>query len=297
MPNVKYSEENLGAILLLIAKGITQPPKQASAIGISPDRLNKWLYRSNGNDPLFLITYHGEQMQFAKAYSLAKRFALLELRGLVEQKSIFGTVEPSLKDGQLVWALDPAAVPLDRETRIMLGYHPDALKLDAQGRAVPVMIHTDAPVGLQLRVLESAFKDFRPNVISEVTVSGSVGVGVAFAPKQNFAGPPPQIPPMPPMPELEILGDVSDDPEDIESLFRAPTPPPVSIVLAPQVTIEEEFVPEPAPPPQQVIREENPAEYTPEPSLAFSAAPRRAPRNDLERDLFEKLAAARSKTA
>jgi hypothetical protein len=45
-----------------------------------------------------------------------------------------------------------------------------------------------------------------------------------------------------------------------------------------------------------MIRDTQPApEHTPQPSMAFAATPQRAPRNDLERDLFAKLEAARNK--
>jgi hypothetical protein len=250
-----YTEEKLREILTLVAKGVVRPTYIAKAVNISYDTFCKWLLKSNRDDPAFLIEYTGEVMQFAKAFSLAKKLALLELRGLVEQKSIFGTSEPSLKDGNFCWQLDPAAVPLDRETRILCGYHPDALLLDAKGHAQPVMIHTDAPVGLQLRVLESAFKDFRPGVVQEVNVSGNVGIGIGFGAKQNYSGPPPAIPPMPPIPQLEVIDTIADADEPADSVdaddddvpIAAPTAPQINLIVAPQI-VQPEPEPEPIAP-------------------------------------------------
>jgi hypothetical protein len=196
------------------------------------------------------------------------------------------------------------AAALSEDLRELCGYRKDAL-LEINGELQPVIIRRHSPFGKQIRILEAAFKDMRPSSVSEVTVQGGISVGVAYTPKQNFSGPPPAIPAPPAMPELEILGDADQPFEDAETDEDAegltePSVPSVSITLSPQITIaDDEFVPspppEPAPAPEQVIREENPAEYAPQTSLAFSAPPQRAPRNALERDLFEKLAAARAK--
>ena len=299
MANVKLSPEILAEIISLAQRGIVQPSKQARAVGITPDTLNNWLFKSNSGDPDFLMEFSGETMQFAKAYTLAKRFAMMELRGQVETECIFGTTELSYKDGQVVWAYDPKAAALPEDLRELCGYRKDAL-LEINGELQPVIVRKQAPFGKQIRILEAAFKDMRPSSVSEVQVSGQVAVGVAYTPKQSFSGPPPAIPPAPVPPQLEILGDVDQPFEDAETDADAegltePTVPPISITLSPQIVIEDDFVPGPAPeppaPPEQVIREENPAEYTPQPSLAFSAPPQRQPRNALERDLFEKLRA------
>jgi len=299
MANSKLSPEILDEIISLIQQGILQPTKQARAVGITPDTLNNYLFRSNSGDPAFLMEFGGETMQFAKAYTLAKRFAMMELRGQVEQECIFGTEEVSLKDGQVVWAINRKAAALPEDLRELLGYRKDAL-LEINGELQPVKIKRPAPFGKQIRILEAAFKDMRPSSVSEVQVSGSVGVGVAYSPKQSFSGPPPAIPPAPAMPQLEVLGDVDEPFEDADAEgLTEPSVPPINITLSPQITIADDFVPseppEPLAEPEQVIREENPAEYAVQPSLAFAASPQRAPRSQLERDLFEKLAAARAK--
>src|SRR6266481_3670222 len=137
MANSKLSPEILDEIISLIQRGILQPTKQARAVGITPDTLNNYLFRSNSGDPDFLMTFGSEEMQFAKAYTLAKRFAMMELRGQVEQECIFGTEEVSLKDGQVVWAINRKAAALPEELRELLGYRKDAL-LEINGELQPV---------------------------------------------------------------------------------------------------------------------------------------------------------------
>jgi hypothetical protein len=96
--------------------------------------------------------------------------------------------------------------------------------------------------------LEAAFKDMRPNVISEVTVKGNIAVGVGIAPKRDYSGPPPTIPPPPYLPELEVLDDDAslDMPDDELDDFLGPEPlaPRINLIVAQQIVQSE---PEPEP--------------------------------------------------
>jgi hypothetical protein len=293
-------KEKMYASLSLISKGVTRPTAIAKAIGTSYRNYRNWLVRSNRGDPLFLIDFDGEEIQWAKAITLSTRLALFELRGMVTQKSIFGTNEPAMKDGQYVWALDPAAVPLDRETRELLGYHPDALLLDAEGRAQPVMIHTDAPIALQLRLLEAAFPDLRPSqtVNNNVAVSGAVGV--AFARPVDYSKPP-TVPPPPPMPALEAPITDADfsEVDDLDDLLW-PTPvaaAPININIG--VTLPDAG-PEINVPVDRTIRDTPTAAETPPPQtgiLKIDEPPRRPARSALEQSLYDALADAKARKA
>src|SRR5258707_979551 len=106
------TEEKLNEALELITRGITRPTRIAKALGISYRSYCSWMSLSNAGSPQFLVTYNGEQIQWAKAIFLATRLALLELRGLLLQESIFGYSEEQTKDGQVVWAIDPVAAAL-----------------------------------------------------------------------------------------------------------------------------------------------------------------------------------------
>jgi hypothetical protein len=103
------SPEKLQEALDLIAKGVVQPTKIAKAIGVPYRTYRSWMVRSNAGDEKFLVEVDGQVMQWAKAITQARRLAMFELRGMLEQYSIFGTEELSYKDGQVVWALDPGA--------------------------------------------------------------------------------------------------------------------------------------------------------------------------------------------
>ena len=232
MANILHTEENKRAVLELIERGITRPPLQAKAIGVAYPTLCSWKVRSNRDDPAFLIEYMGETMQFAKAVALATRLAMLELRGMVEHYSIFGREEIVYKDGQVVWALDPEAAAIDDpDIRELLGFRRDAL-LEIDGKLQPVTAHRDAPVGVQMRVLETAFKDWRPGVTQEINVSGQMSVGIGFQPKPNYNGPPPPLLAEPAIPQIE---DQSDNEVTDAEFEEAPEAPPIAaaVVIAP----------------------------------------------------------------
>ena len=138
------SPEKLQEALDLIAKGVVQPTKIAKAIGVPHRTYRSWMVRSNAGDEKFLVEVDGQVMQWAKAITQARRLAMFELRGMLEQYSIFGTEELSYKDGQVVWALDPGACALSEEDRELLGYRKDGL-LEIDGALQPVKMKKLAP--------------------------------------------------------------------------------------------------------------------------------------------------------
>jgi hypothetical protein len=281
MSNILHTPENLQAALDMIAKGIIRPTQIAKGIGIAYRTYCSWMVRSTRGDEAFLVEYAGETMQWAKAIALSKRLAMLELRGMLEQYSIFGTEEVTTKDGQLVWALDPEAAAIDDpDIRELLGFRRDAL-LEIDGKLQPVKVKKLAPVGLQLRILEAAFKDMRPGIVQEVNVNGQMSVGIGFHPKATYQGPPPPLLAEPAIPQIE---DQSDS-DCTEGDFEEAPPQPAPVVFAPQINIAQ---PEPV-----VIREEPPVEYTPQSSMAFNAPSQRQPGSPLERDLMERVETAR----
>jgi hypothetical protein len=161
----------------------------------------------------------------------------------------------------------------------LLGYRRDAL-LEIDGKLQPVKAHKDAPAGLVMRVLETAFKDWRPGVTQNINLNGQVAVGIGFQPKQTYQGPPPPVLAEPAIPQIEDQSD--SDVTDVE-FEEVPEAAQAAVVIAPTISVVE---PQPV-----VIRDTEPG---PEP-MAFAAMPQRAPRNALEADLFEKLAEARNK--
>ncbi|WP_338830441.1 hypothetical protein [Bradyrhizobium sp. 27S5] len=293
--------------LELISKGLTRPTKIAKAMGISYRSYCQWMVRSNSGDEKFLVEYNDETMQWARAITLATKLALFELRGMVLQEAIYGYDEIQTKDGQVVWAIDPAAAAMSEEDREVFGYRKDAL-LEIDGKLQPVVIKRKAPFAQQIRLLEAAFPDLRPTQIinQNVNLNGTVGVGLV--PKFDYSKGPPAVPPAPLMPELPapVDADFSEvDDDDLSDLLGPePKPAPVNINVMPEINVtlpNEDVQPTPeAPRPitDRTIRDIPPKDFikpaTQRP-VGYSEVPLRAPRNDLERDLFAKLAAAREK--
>jgi hypothetical protein len=288
------TDEKLGEALELISKGITRPTKIAKAMGISYRSYCGWMVKSNAGDEKFLVTFNGEQQQWARAITLATKLALFELRGMILEESVFGYDEIQTKDGQVVWAIDPAAAALPEEDREWLGYRKDAL-LEVDGKLQPVVIKRKAPFAQQIRLLEAAFPDLRPSQTINQNINGAVQVGVGFAQKVDYSKGPPAVPPPPPRPELPAPVDAEFSEVDAEledGLVPVPVPvPPVTININLQAEAEAE--------PERVIvsaptEREKIAPPTAKP-IGVAEVPLRQPRNDLERDLFARLAAAREK--
>lgn len=309
--------ERLNEALELISKGLTRPTKIAKAMGISYRSYCAWMVRSNAGDERFLVTFNNEQMQWAKAITLATKLALFELRGMILQEAIYGHDEVQTKDGQVVWAIDPAAAALDPDDREWMGYRKDAL-LEIDGKLQPVTIKRKAPFAQQIRLLEAAFPDLRPSQTINQNINGAMQVGVGFVPKTDYAKGPPPVPPPPPRPELPAptldasLGyaDFSEVDDDLANIL-GPEPQPAPVNIGINVALSGEDVqpisePPPLPPPaagqtERTIRDIPPKDFiappTPPTQRAIDAnqVPLRAPRTALEADLFEQLRKAREK--
>jgi hypothetical protein len=284
---MKLSTEKLLEALELISLGVTRPTKIAAALGLSYRAYCQWMVRSNNQDELFLVEFNGETMQFAKAITLATKLALFELRGMIVQQSIFGYPETMTKDGQVVWALDPAAAALDPEDREWLGFRKDAL-LEVDGKLVPLVLQKKAPFAQQIRMLEAAFPDLRPTqtVIQNVALSGVVGVGVAKVTdysKRPVVTPPP-LPPVLPAPSP--MGAVDAEFNEVDDLdLDADDAVPALVPVAPiniSIAVEQpEDEPRPVPGP-------SPEQQQQQPPRARSA---------LEHDLWSQLEKQKQKTA
>lgn len=301
----KATHENLTRIVEMISEGHMRIIDHAQACACSPRAIRTWLARSNNGDPDFEHEFFGERMQFAKAVAVAKRFAYLEMRGRAEQYAIHGRKRRTLFQGDFVFARDPAAVPLDRETRILCGYHPDALLLDQNGHAVYVEEEVDPPIKL-IEAFFSTFPDLQKttNVNQRVSLNGQLQVGAQVIPRPDYAAGPPPIPaaPTPPaaLPMVEVLPDpVAPTPsraatdDELASLLGDP------VVIAAAKAVEtialEPEQPPAVAPAQRTAPTPPPASPATEPDSSVLAGPSKPIVSDLQRDLLAKLAAARSK--
>jgi hypothetical protein len=308
----KKSPETLVAICNTIASGVMSYAAAARLNGVSVDSFWRWIKRSQRNeDPDLIIEYLGELVPFASAINAARRIALHEARGRMEQRSILGHDEPIFYNGMPTWQPDPVTVGWTEDEREALGFERDGL-LRENGKVVQNVLHHVPPVALQLRVAEMAFpKEYRPGVNNSVdvthTVTGSKHIGPV-----NYALGPPAVPPPPArpakLPALEVLGGVDEieipeidpDEDDIdlaEMLGEGP-----SSETDPAEAPSAEPVPDgEAATGENVIRDvpterETIAPPTPTPR-GYAEVPEREPRNALERDLFQKLREARERAA
>ncbi len=298
----------------MIAKGITRPTRIAAAMGISYRSYCGWMTRSNAGDPKFLITFNDEEMQFAKAISLATKLALFELRNMLLTESVMGYPEQQVFQGNVVWAPCPVASATAPELREMLGYRADGLLTDERGALVPLVIQRKAPFAQSIRLLEAAFIDLRPSQTMNVNQNINGQIGVAFAPRVDYSKGAPPVPAPPPIPQLEapivdadfeeILGPVPvpvapvnisfdvtlTEPEPADDDLQ---PTEVSGKSPPMITTDRQYSDAPS------AREASPRQggILKPPGLAFDAPPPRPARTPLEQSLFDELAKAREKKA
>jgi hypothetical protein len=283
----KRNTETLTAICETIADGILSYAAAARANNVSVSSFWSWIKTSQKGDESFIITYLEEEIQFAKAVSVARRLALHEMRGRMEQKSIFGYDEPIFYMGQPTWKPDPRCVGLDEETRELLGLPKDGLLRDEQGNCVQNAVHHEPPVALQLRVAEMAFpREYRPGLTSEVNITGGAVVGVQFAKALDYSKPP-EIPPPPPLPQLEVLDDEPASFTDLDEDAPEADEPPQAV--APEIKVMVQMPSAPVEP-ERVIKEVPPLEWTP-PTLPAPLAPPRSgrPLSPLEMDLRRRM--------
>ena len=199
MPVRKISTEKLQACVDLVASGILKLVDQARALDVNPDTIRKWKVRSNRGDPAFEAEFFGEIMQFARAYQIGERLAMLELKSTALQFSIHGRERRTLCQGQFVPKLDPIAFALDEPTRILCGYHPLAYALDEKGAVIWNTEHVDPPTGLLDRFLQT-FPELQTVSTTTLNVRGGLNVGVGIMPKVDYTREPPPLPPAPVMP-------------------------------------------------------------------------------------------------
>jgi hypothetical protein len=280
--------ETMIAICDTIASGIMSYSKACAMNGLPSSTFWDLIKRSQSNDERLVIEYLGEQIQFAKAVNAARRMALHEMRGRMEQKSIFGYDEPVFYMGEPTWKRDPRTVGWTEDEREAFGFSRDGLLRDENGACIQNVIHHEPPIALQLRVAEMAFPtEYRPGTNNTVAVSGGAVVGVQMMKPSNG---PPKIPPAPPLPQLEVIREtdelaVPEMADDEEITDVTDTPPDDD-------PAQDDFTPlppqPPAPEPERVIREATPEQYQPTPQIVPLAPVERAgrPLSDLERDLL-----------
>jgi hypothetical protein len=293
--------ETMIAICDSIASGIMSYSKACAANGLAPSTFWDLIKRSQGGDEKLIIEYLGSSVPFHMAINGARRIAYHELRGRVEQKSIFGFDELVYYMGEPTWKRDPRTIGWTEDEREAFGFSRDGLLRDENGACIQNVVHHEAPIALQLRVLEQAFPaEYRPGTNSTVAISGGAVVGVQMMKPTNG---PPKIPAPPkPLPQLEVLTDadelaipetdaedIADDEDDLTDVTD--TPPEDDLAL-------DDFTPlpptPPAPEPERVITGGPlPEQYQPTPQIAPLAPVERAgrPLSDLERDLLSRARA------
>jgi hypothetical protein len=171
---MKRTPKTLIAICDTMASGILSYEKAAAVNDVSGRSIWQWIKMSQGDDPELIIEYLGEEVQFARALIGARRIALHEARGRMEQKSILGYEEPIFYNGMPTWQPDPACVGWTEDERADLGFPRDGLLRDKNGCTIQNSLHHEPPVALQLRVVEAAFpKEYRPGVNQSVDVAHS----------------------------------------------------------------------------------------------------------------------------
>jgi hypothetical protein len=271
--------EALIGICDTIAGGILTYSKAARANGVSPRTFWHWIKASQSGDEGLLVEYLGETIPFHKAVNAARRIAMHEMRGRMEERSILGHFEPVLFHGMPTWKPDPAVVGIDDpDVRELITGYRDGLLRDESGCVIQNAIWHPAPVALQLRVAEMAFPtEYRPGTNNTLAVSGGIAVGVQIVPAPKA---PPAIPPAP-LPPLEVVTDEDQlqIPEvDEEQEFDVPAADDEASVKQPE--------PEPV-----VICEPAPAQYQPPAQtgvLATKAERSGRPLTPLERDLLSR---------
>jgi hypothetical protein len=256
--NTKFGQEMADQAFELIARGVVQPTKVAKAIGLHYKTLSGILLKSSRNDPKYLIQFHDEEMQFAKAWALSRKLAYLELRGMVEQQSIHGRDEIVHFNGNVVFAVDLAAAAIDDpDIREICGYRRDAL-LEVDKKLVPVTRHIDPPFAMQIRLLESQYRDLRPSSVSEVNINGNVAHGIQHLPRPDYSKGPPAIPPPPVRPTVPELVVLPDEPVK-DADFHGSTHPPE---VEPMASVEPEPEAPVEPEPMAPVRAETEAALT-----------------------------------
>src|SRR6267142_5786663 len=141
------SPELLEAMCNKHAQGLLAYEDLGRYFGVPHSTLWSWIKASNNGDEKFLIEYLGERMQFAKALGQARKLALYEVRGRLEQKSLRGYDEPVFFQGQPTYKRDTRCLDIDDpDIREMLGFSRDGYLRGADGLPVQNTVHHEPPV-------------------------------------------------------------------------------------------------------------------------------------------------------
>src|SRR5690242_12861420 len=103
----KRSPETLLAIVEMIAGGVLSQASACRACDVSVSTYWEWIGLSQRtDDPMFTLTYCGEEMRFHEAIKLARKIALTDVMGRFEQRMHAGHYEPVFFQGRPMWKED-----------------------------------------------------------------------------------------------------------------------------------------------------------------------------------------------
>ncbi len=247
--------------------------------GIAIRTLFMWMRDEN-----LIVDYLGrEGITFGQAMGAARNVMKIVTVGRVfEDYVLNGRKVEAWHHGEPSYVDDEQAILIDDlDTREMLYGYRDGKKRDADGHRIIRTRVEYAPAQLIQKFAESNMPKIYGNK-SEVTMKGSVGLGVTTVGVQR---------PIPP----DVLAKLEPV---TETMSLAPPTTNTDEVFEAEEEIDEVEQPEPEPV-ERIIRSaptarETVAAATPAP-VGVNEVPLRAPRNALEADLFDKLAAARGR--
>jgi hypothetical protein len=276
----KNENELLVSILDTLASGeVVALGPLAEMHGISVRTMFGWL-----KDGSVMVEWQNQTMTFKKAMQAARDVmkAVVVTQSL-ESYVARGRVSEIYHGGQPSFLEDEELVQLGEPFwRDVLGY-PDCFKRDADGNRIIRTRIEYAPAALIEKFAASAF----PRVYSdksELTLRGNVALGVSTIGVRA---------PLPPNVQAQLAS--AEPVTETRQLARPETEGPLGVTDTPE---RYEVEPESAAsePEQDPADDEVLPEPTPRP-VGFAEVPAREPRNDLERDLFQRLEASRQRGA
>ena len=195
-------------------------------VGIANRTGHLWLKQSREDDPSTVIVYLDTEMQWWRALSISRQLRYFTMLETFEARMVSGDETPVFFAGRPQFQDDEAQVGLDEDLRELLYGHRDGLLRDAQGRRVPLVMRTPAPVAGVTRALAVAYPEWTEKSKVEQTVIQTQGV---MTPRPVEG--PPVLLERPPMPQLEALEPVVEP--DLSDLLG---PPPVEPDGSPEPT-------------------------------------------------------------
>jgi hypothetical protein len=151
----KFTHANLTHFLDLMC-GHPNISAGARAIGCTPQAVFLWLKRSAAGDEKFLVRWpdaDDASIQFAEAVKLArKRFTVL-FESQMRSEVVNGIPRVVIHNGEVQYQKDSRFIGWSDEEMIALGFslHERYLR-DADGNAVPLVVHEAAPAHLKIHV-------------------------------------------------------------------------------------------------------------------------------------------------